>query len=143
MIRDLVLALLSAPLADTSAPARFAGGSPPRWRADLTRWLTAAGELDPDLDFDLAPHPAGLVLTTRRPVAATVVLALVTEPAAVPEVEADLLVVLACCPEWTGRCADDVLLLEPRWAAAVLLDHAAPLFWGVSAAERSPSVLDG
>ena len=107
----------------------------------MARWLTRARELDRSLDFDLSRHPAGLSLRTRHPLAATVTLALVTEPDVVPEVDG-LLVLVACCPQWTIVCGDDVLLVEPRWAAGLLLDDAAPLFWGVSAAERQPSVLD-
>jgi hypothetical protein len=140
MIRDYMLALLSVPLAPESAPAGFATGAP--WADVLARWLTRAGELDRSLDFDLSPHPAGLSLRTRRPLAATVTLALVTEPDVVPEADSDLLVLLACCPQWTTECDGDVLLVEPRWAAALLLDDATPLFWGVSSAERHPSVLD-
>jgi hypothetical protein len=140
MIRDYVLALLSVPLAAEPEPARFAAGS--RWSDALVRWLTKARELDGGLEFELSPHPAGLSLRTRHPLAATVTLALVTEPDVVPEADGDLLVVLACCPEWTVECDGDVLLVEPRWAAALLLDDATPLFWGVSAAERQPSVLD-
>ncbi|WP_284750339.1 hypothetical protein [Amycolatopsis sp. RTGN1] len=140
MIRDYLLALLSVPLAAESAPARFATDAP--WDDILARWLTRARELDGRLDFDLSPHPAGLSLRTRHPLAATVTLALVTEPDVVPEADGDLLVVLACCPQWTIECDDGVLLVEPRWAAGLLLDDAAPLFWGVSAAERQPSVLD-
>jgi hypothetical protein len=140
MIRDYVLALLSVPLAAESEPARFATGS--QWSDALVRWLTKARELDGGLEFELSPHPAGLSLRTRHPLAATVTLALVTEPDVVPEADGDLLVVLACCPEWTVECDGDVLLVEPRWAAGLLLDDATPLFWGVSAAERQPSVLD-
>ncbi|MEU8633143.1 hypothetical protein AB0C38_13300 [Amycolatopsis sp. NPDC048633] len=140
MIRDYLLALLSVPLASESEPARFATSAP--WADLLTRWLARARELDARLDFDLSPHPAGLSLRTRHPLAATVTLALVTEPDVVPEADSDLLVVLACCPQWTTECDDDVLLVEPRWAAGLLLDDATPLFWGVSAAERQPSVLD-
>ena len=140
MIRDYLLALLSVPLASESAPARFAADGP--WADVLTRWLAKARELDGSLDFDLSPHAAGLSLRTRHPVAATVTLALVTEPDAVPAADSDLLVLLACCPQWTKEVAGDVLLVEPRWAAGLLLDDATPLFWGVSAAERQPSVLD-
>lgn len=140
MIRDYVLALLSVPLAAESEPARFATGS--QWSGTLTRWLTKARDLDSGLDFALSPHAAGLSLRMRHPLAATVTVALVTEPDVVPEVDSDLLVVLACCPEWTVECDGDVLLVEPRWAAGLLLDDATPLFWGVSAAERQPSVLD-
>jgi hypothetical protein len=140
MIRDYLLALLSVPLAAESEPARFATSAP--WVDILARWLTRARELDARLDFDLSPHPAGLSLRTRHPLAATVTLALVTEPDVVPEADGDLLVLLACCPQWTTECDDDVLLVEPRWAAGLLLDDATPLFWGVSAAERQPSVLD-
>ncbi|WP_372665982.1 hypothetical protein [Amycolatopsis kentuckyensis] len=138
MIRDYLLALLAVPLA--TEPARF----PPRAQCGdiLARWLARAQELDGGLDFEVSPHPAGLSLRMRHPVAATVTLALVTEPDVVPEVDGDLLVVLACCPEWTIECDGDVLLVEPRWAAALLLDDATPLFWGVSAAEEQPSVLD-
>ena len=139
MIRDYMLALLSVPLASESAPARFATGAP--WADILARWLIRARELDPSLDFELSRHSAGLSLRTRRPLAATVTLALVTEPDVVPEVDG-LLLLVACCPQWTTECDGDVLLVEPRWAAGLLLDDAAPLFWGVSAAERQPSVLD-
>lgn len=137
MIRDYMLALLSVPLASESAPAGFAVGEP--WADLLAHWLTRARELDRSLDFDLSRHPAGLSLRTRHPLAATVTLAVMTEPDVVPEVDG-LLVLVACCPQWTAEC--DGLLVEPRWAAALLLDDAAPLFWGVSAAERQPSVLD-
>lgn len=139
MIRDYMLALLSVPLASESAPARFATGAP--WTDILARWLIRARELDPSLDFELSRHSAGLSLRTRSPLAATVTLALVTSPDVVPEVDG-LLVLVACCPQWTTECDDDVLLVEPRWAAALLLDDATPLFWGVSAAEHQPSVLD-
>ena len=143
MIRDYMLALLSVPLASESAPARFATGSPAHWGDVLARWLTRARELDRSLDFDLSRHPAGLSLRTRHPLEATVTLAVVTEPDVVPEADGGPLVLLACCPQWTTECDDDVLLVEPRWAAGLLLDDAAPLFWGVAAAERHPSVLDG
>ena len=139
MIRDYMLALLSVPLASESAPARFFTRAP--WADVLARWLIRARQLDPSLDFELSRHPAGLSLRTWRPLAATVTLALVTEPDVVPKVDG-LLVLVACCPQWTAECDGDVLLVEPRWAAALLLDDAAPLFWGVSAAERQPSVLD-
>ncbi|MFJ7212997.1 hypothetical protein [Amycolatopsis sp. NPDC098790] len=142
MIRDYVLALLSVPLAAESEPARFASGSPTQWGEALAGWLARARQLDGGLDFDVSPHPAGLTLRTRLPLAANVTLALVTEPDAVPEADGDLLVVLACCPEWTFECSGDVLVVEPRWAAGLLLDDATPLFWGVSAAEQQPSVLD-
>ncbi|MEV6877813.1 hypothetical protein [Amycolatopsis sp. NPDC051128] len=140
MIRDYVLALLSVPLAAESEPARFAPGA--QWSDVLVRWLAKARELDGGPDFELSPHPAGLSLTMRHPVAATVTFALMTEPDVVPEADGDLLVVLACCPEWTVECDGDVLLVDPRWAAGLLLDDATPLFWGVSAGERQPSVLD-
>jgi hypothetical protein len=143
MIRDYMLALLSVPLASESAPARFATGSPAQWGDILARWLTRARELDRCLDFDLSRHPAGLSLRMRRPLADTVTLALATEPDVVPAAGGDLLVVLACCPQWTIECGDDVLLVEPRWAASLLLDDATPLFWGVAAAECGPSILDG
>lgn len=139
MIRDYMLALLSVPLATESAPAGFATGAP--WADILARWLSRARELDRSLDFDLAPHPAGLSLRTRHPLAATATLAVVTEPDVVPEVDG-FLVLLACCPQWTTECDGDVLLVEPRWAAGLLLDDATPLFWGVAAAEQHPSVLD-
>jgi hypothetical protein len=147
MIRDYMLALLSVPLAAESAPARFATGSPAQsspahWGDVLARWLTRARELDGGLDFELSRHPAGLSLRTRHPLAATVTLAMVTEPDVVPEADSDLLVLLACCPQWTTEGDGDVLLVEPRWAAGLLLDDATPLFWGVAAAERQPSVLD-
>ncbi len=142
MIRDYLLALLAVPLASESAPARFATGSSTYWGDVLALWLTRARELDRGLDFDLSQHPAGLSLRTRNPLAATVTFALVTEPDVVPEADGDLLVLLACCPQWTTECDGDVLLVEPRWAAGLLLDDATPLFWGVSAAEQQPSVLD-
>jgi hypothetical protein len=41
---------------------------------------------------------------------------------------------------WPGR--QGLLVVEPRWAAAVLIAHSAPLFWGASAREESKSLLD-
>jgi hypothetical protein len=160
MIRDYMLALLSVPLAPEAVPGRFTTGSPAQWRDGLLRWLTRVRELDRSLDFTISDCDTALdrdfgtgvlSLRTHHPVAATVVLALVVDPHAAPQsTDSDLLVLLACCPQWseeseslmTAGARAEILLLEPRWSAALLLDDADPLFWGVSAAGQAPSVLD-
>ncbi|MBP2327050.1 hypothetical protein JOF56_007435 [Kibdelosporangium banguiense] len=148
MIRDYMLALLSAPMSTEDSTARFETGSVPLWHNNLVRWLHEARAMDHSLDFTVSnrgTRPGLLSLRIHRPLVANVTVALVTDPSAIPQtIEEDLLVVLFCCPQWLVDPQDDpdVLVLEPRWSAALLLDDATPLFWGVSAAEQAPSVLD-
>jgi hypothetical protein len=148
MIRDYMLAILSAPLSTEDSLARFEKDSVPLWHNNLVRWLNEARAMDHSLDFTVSSRgtrPGLLSLRIHRPLVANVTVALVTDPSAVPlATDEDLLVVLPCCPQWPidPECDPDVLVLEPRWSAALLLDGATPLFWGVSAAEQAPSVLD-
>jgi hypothetical protein len=142
VIRDYILALLSAPLSD----ADTLDTEPPLpWQDAIGRWLERAAELDPDLRFDRpAPSPDGhrLRVVIRRAVPATIEFVLVTGLEFDQPMDCDLAVLLLrderCVPPET----DGYLVMEPRWAATVLLAGPEPLFWGVSAREEPRSLLD-
>ncbi|MFI0976752.1 hypothetical protein ACH4SP_06950 [Streptomyces sp. NPDC021093] len=163
MIHDYILALLSAPPANAG---EFAHVQPALWMDNLRRWLDRAAELDHSFRFDEPVQDQDgrrLRLTTRLPMASTTDFVLHTAAdfdrptasrAAPPD--CDLVVHFACvadrpaapqaqpqehpCTPWAGR--QGFLVVEPGWAAAVLVAHSAPLFWGASAREESKSLLD-
>ncbi|GES33962.1 hypothetical protein AB0G60_34355 [Streptomyces angustmyceticus] len=163
MINDYILALLSAPPAN---PMEFADGQPALWMDNLRKWLDRAAELDHSFRFD-EPVPdqdnRRLRLRTRLPLASTTDFVIHTSagfdrpgPSWAGPADCDLVVHFLCmtdrpaapqsppredpCTPWAGR--EGLLVVEPRWAAAVLMAHEAPLFWGASAREESKSLLD-
>ncbi|MFG2533329.1 hypothetical protein [Streptomyces sp. NPDC048516] len=163
VINDYLLALLSAPPADAT---EFANGRPALWMDNLRKWLERAAELDHGFRFDESVQDQDdrrLRLRIRLPIAFTTDFVFhtsadfdrLTPPHASP-VDCDLVVHFLCvahqpaaqqphrreqrCTPWAGR--QGLLVVEPRWAAAVLTAHSAPLFWGASAREESRSLLD-
>ena len=159
LVHDYMLAMLAAPLdaADHPVPTDHR-----TWTAGLRGWLDQARRLDEGFGFTELEHRAGeqwWLARVVRPLSATIAFCALTDGidgfAQVP-VKCDLLVLLAWPDGWSpsaeeelaqraadagygGRC----LVLEPRWAAAVLRGtDDGPLFWGAAARERDPSVLD-
>ncbi|MCZ1005609.1 hypothetical protein [Streptomyces lydicus] len=161
MINDYILALLSAPPANAT---EFTNQNPALWSDNLRRWLDRAAELDHSFRFD-EPVPdqdsRRLSLRTRLPIASTTDFVFHTSagfdrltPPRACRADCDLVVHFLCvadrpaapqpreqpCTPWAGR--QGLLVVEPPWAAAVLIAHSPPLFWGASAREENRSLLD-
>ncbi len=163
VINDYILAILSAPPANAT---EFTGGQPARWMDNLRKWLDRAAELDHGFRFDEPVQDEDnrrLRLRTRLPIASTVDFVLHTSadfdghaPSCGGAADGDLVVHFLCVANrpaappsrprgqagtpWTGR--QGLLVVDPGWAAAVLVAHSAPLFWGASAREENKSLLD-
>ncbi|WP_328389935.1 hypothetical protein OHS81_34685 [Streptomyces sp. NBC_00400] len=163
MINDYILALLSAPPANAT---EFTNAQPALWMDNLRRWLDRAAELDHSFRFDEPVQDQDnrrLRLRTRLPIASSTDFVLHTSagfdeptPSRAGPADCDLVVHFLCvanrpaappsqprehpCAPWAGR--QGLLIVEPGWAAAVLMAHSAPLFWGASAREENRSLLD-
>ncbi|MFI9387617.1 hypothetical protein [Kutzneria sp. NPDC052558] len=156
VVRDYVLAMLAVPM--DAEPAV----GPRRWAEGLRAWLDQARRLDDEFRCVELSHQSGrewLLAWISRPLSATVAFHALTDgidgPIAAP-VECDLLVLLGRPDRWPPDAeqtlarrafeagyGDRCLVLEPRWAGAVLRGtEDGPLFWEVAARERQPSCLD-
>lgn len=171
MINDYILALLSAPPADATEfangrPALWMGNLR-KWLERAAELDHSFRFDEPVQDQD----NRRLRLRIRQPIASTTDFVLHTSadvdrplPPGASPVDGDFVVHFMCvanrpaaqqpqpreqprdqtrehpCTPWAGR--QGLLIVEPRWAAAVLMAHSAPLFWGASAREESKSLLD-
>ncbi|RZS41247.1 para-aminobenzoate N-oxygenase AurF [Herbihabitans rhizosphaerae] len=148
---DLVLALLAVPLGvslgDDTAP-----GVPAHQRvAHLVRWLDTARELDPGLRFTVRDRDddAGVLsVELDGPVAARVAFCVTDRPRLTTFTALRGHDVAVVCGDRPAARAEletggtRTLDLDPSWLAALTNPGARPLFWGVSATEIAPSVLD-
>jgi hypothetical protein len=167
-LREHLLSALAVPLAHAAVTTELVAASEPEHTDALLEWLYAIEQLGAPLEFSRPRNQpqTGLRIEVKTPRRAAVHFQLCYASAARTTPEAELramrarsqddLIVIVLCMDATDTAAtamtesyltaarsvdnDRFLVMEPRWAAAILLERASPLLPGnLDAAGRHPA----
>jgi len=159
VIRDYILGVLAVPLSDAHLTGLLADRAPEQWAETMDAWLQDVARLNPKLLLSRIPERSSgkwLVFECRAPYGGSIGFRFVGEDELASagfrtELESEIeglivtVCVLVCCIDvstaerqstFEKRVAEfddvaEVILVEPTWAAAALLEHLMPILHGV------------